>query len=94
MHFEIWWVFAFALTMTGIQSVTKIIVAALQKNKNSSLPPRALTEMNEKIERISQAVEATAIEVERIGESQRFLTRLMSEQPLTQIGRESNSLTS
>ena len=94
MHFEIWWVFAFAMTMTGIQSVTKIIVAALQRGKNNSAPPRALAEISEKIERLSQAVDATAIEVERIGESQRFLTRLMSEQPLPQLGRESSSLTS
>jgi len=94
MHFEIWWVFAFAMTMTAIQSVTKIIVAALGKAKDKSIPPRALAEINEKIERISQAVDATAIEVERIGESQRFLTRMMSEKPLPQIGRESSSLTS
>jgi len=32
-----------------------------------------------RLERIEQAVEAMAIEVERISESQRYLTKLMSE---------------
>ena len=38
------------------------------------------SEIMERMRRIETAVEATAIEVERIGEGQRFLTRLMSEQ--------------
>jgi hypothetical protein len=92
MHFDIRWFLLFALAITGIQSVTRIVVAALQRNK--SVPPRALADINERLERVSQAVEATAIEVERIGESQRFLTRLMSEQPPPQIGRETSALTS
>ena len=33
-----------------------------------------------RLERIEQAVDAMAIEVERIAEGQRFVTRLMSEQ--------------
>lgn len=92
MHFEIWWFLAFGVVVTAIQSFTRIVVAILGRNK--SVPPRALAEINEKIERISQAVDATAIEVERIGESQRFLTRLMSEQPLLQPQRETTSFTS
>jgi hypothetical protein len=36
-------------------------------------------EIADRLFRMEQAVEATAVEVERIGEGQRFLTRLMSE---------------
>jgi hypothetical protein len=36
-------------------------------------------EMMERFDRLDQAVDTMAIEVERIGESQRFVTRLMSE---------------
>lgn len=35
--------------------------------RKKSAPPRALEEIAEKLERISQAVDATAVEVERIG---------------------------
>jgi len=40
------------------------------------LPPLA---DNERLERIERAVEAIAVEVERIAEGQRFVTRLMAE---------------
>jgi hypothetical protein len=36
-------------------------------------------EIAERLSRMEQAVEATAVEVERIGEGQRFLTRLLTE---------------
>jgi hypothetical protein len=36
-------------------------------------------ELAERLSRMEQAVEATAVEVERIGEGQRFLTRLFTE---------------
>jgi regulator of replication initiation timing len=36
-------------------------------------------EVTERLSRMEQAVEATAVEVERIGEGQRFLTRLFTE---------------
>lgn len=83
MEFQIWWAFAFVLALTGIQSVTKITLGLIERKK--SVPPRALEEIAEKVERISQAVEATALEVERIGEAQRFLTRVLSDKS-AQIG--------
>lgn len=76
MHFQIWWVIAFVLTVGGIQSFTRITLALIERKKTAS--PRALEEIAEKVERISQAVDATALEVERIGESQRFLTRVLA----------------
>lgn len=41
--------------------------------------PVIAANVENRLERIEQAVEAMAIEVERISESQRFLTKLMSE---------------
>lgn len=43
-------------------------------------------EIGERLVRMEQAIEATAVEVERIGEGQRFLTRLFTE------GEQSRSL--
>ncbi len=76
MQFEIWWAFAFVLGLIGIQSVTRITLGLIERKK--SAPPHALEEIAEQVERISQAVDATALEVERIGESQRFLTRVLA----------------
>jgi len=76
MHFEIWWPFAFVLGLTSIQAVQKIAISLIERRK--SAPPPALGELAQNVERINQAVEAIALEVERIGESQRFLTKVMS----------------
>jgi hypothetical protein len=41
--------------------------------------PRIPSEVTNRLERIERAVEAVAIEVERISEGQRFTTKLLSE---------------
>jgi hypothetical protein len=76
MHFEIWWPFAFVLGLTGIQAVQKIAISLIERRK--SAPPAAFEELAQNVARINQAVDAIAVEVERIGESQRFLTKVMS----------------
>ena len=43
--------------------------------KNPRIPP----EVTARLERIEQAVDAVAVEVERISEGQRFTTKLLSE---------------
>jgi hypothetical protein len=60
-------------------------------------PPRPVSsESAGRLERIEQAVEAMAIEIERVSEGQRFVTKLLSEakapaavQPTTHTRRES-----
>jgi hypothetical protein len=44
------------------------------------VPPRELSAINERLERIETAVDSIAVEVERISEAQRFSARLQSEQ--------------
>ena len=85
MHFEIWWPFAFVLGLAGIRAVTTIAEKLIERRK--SIQPRGLQELSEKIDRMGQAVEAVALEVERIGESQRFLTRVLSDKAPEQIAR-------
>lgn len=50
----------------------------------ASLPP----EMLDRFARLDQAVDAMAVEIERIGEGQRFVTRLMSERALPAVSEE------
>lgn len=49
------------------------------------VPPRELGAINGRLERIEAAVDAIAVEVERISESQRFTARLQSEQPTPRL---------
>ena len=44
------------------------------------VPPRELSTISDRLERIEAAVDAIAVEVERISESQRFTARLQSGQ--------------
>ncbi|HET7187145.1 MAG TPA: hypothetical protein VFI52_03280 [Gemmatimonadaceae bacterium] len=50
----------------------------------ATLPP----EMLERFARLDQAVDAMAVEIERIGEGQRFVTRLMSERSVSSLPQE------
>lgn len=67
--------------------ITAIIMAGLfplfrayaKKIERSSQTTQIPVEVTSRLERIEQAVEAVAIEVERISEGQRFTTKLLSE---------------
>jgi hypothetical protein len=50
-----------------------------RKMEADSRNPRVPTEVASRLERMEQAIEAVAIEVERISEGQRFTTKLLSE---------------
>ena len=52
-----------------------------------AVPPQVLTETAQRLERLESSVDAIAIEIERISEGQRFVTKLLSEgQPAPAIG--------
>lgn len=62
---------------------TRAIARAIDRSKpRASLPP----EVTSQLAQLSQAVDAIAVEVERISEGQRFTTRLLSEQQRNQPG--------
>ncbi len=50
-----------------------------RKRRRSEPQPQLARDSNDRLERLEQGVEAIAIEVERISEGQRFVTRLLSE---------------
>lgn len=52
---------------------------ARRMDRSAAAPPRLPAEHTEQLRRIEQAVEAMAIEVERVSENQRFVTKLLSE---------------
>jgi hypothetical protein len=72
---------AFFATIAIIALGIPIIRAITRRWENKpSLPQAAAPEVVSRLERIEQAVEAIAVEVERIAEAQRYAAKLMTEQ--------------
>ena len=67
-------VVAIALGIPIIRAITKRWERAPQ------LPPQSSPDVTARLDRIENAVEAVAIEVERIAEAQRFAAKLMADQ--------------
>lgn len=78
-------VFVFAGMMTCVGCFTGIVITAL-KRKSQTLPSREveirLNDIVERLARIENSFEATAIEVERISEAQRFTAKVLAERSL------------
>ena len=57
-------------------------------SRQAALP--VSTESNQRMERLEQAVDAIAIEIERVSEGQRFVTRLLTEgsAPALSVGQK------
>ena len=61
-------------------SVTRVVVVMLQRRRGpTAVDAAAIEEIRARLTRIEQVTDATAIELERIGEGQRFTTKLLSE---------------
>ncbi len=56
-----------------------IKLVARRMEQRNAVPPKAISGMTERLERIERAVDTMAIEVERISEGQRFTTKLLAE---------------
>lgn len=69
---------AFTAFTVSVSVVARTMLRA-QENKLRSAGSGLHSETSARIERIEQAVDAIAIEIERISEGQRFTTRLLSD---------------
>jgi hypothetical protein len=77
MHIEIWWFLVFGVAMSAIRMVQTKTVALINRRKQSG--PALTGEVETRVARIEQIVESTSYEVERIGEAQRFLTKVLTD---------------
>ena len=68
--------------MIGIIALGIPLIRMISKRfeRGAQLPPPPSPEITTRLERIEQAIDAVAIEVERIAEAQRFAAKLMAEQ--------------
>lgn len=71
---------AFFLTVAVILLGLPIARAIARRLDRTIAAPRVAPEISNQLNQLSQAVDAIALEVERISEGQRFTTRLLAEQ--------------
>jgi hypothetical protein len=76
-------ILVFVALVVGMGCFTGILVTWMKSRRGKQLPsPELMQRLNEiadRVNRIETAVDATAIEVERISEGQRFTTRLLAD---------------
>lgn len=64
----------------GISAVMlKLWLSHVEKMKGLSIPMQDRISSDVRLERLEQAVESIAIEIERVSEGQRYVTKLMSD---------------
>ena len=72
-----------AISIVGIIFVGFPLAMAMARNLwrrgSRHVPPAVSAESSQRMERLEQAVDAIAIEIERVSEGQRFMTRLLTE---------------
>ncbi len=66
----------FSFSVICVASLTKIILAVINRKAHQ---PQLSPEVSERIARIEQIVETTAVEVERVAEAQRFTAKVLAE---------------
>lgn len=72
--------FAGLMFTTGAVAGGLILVRAWAKKiENQSKFPKQPAEAGERMERLERAIDSIAVEVERISENQRFVTKLLAE---------------
>ena len=75
----------FIVPVAFFLSVAIVAVAAMitrtlgRKMEHDARQPRIPGEVSQRLERMEQAIDAIAVEVERISEGQRFVTKLLAE---------------
>ena len=77
-------VLGFVGAMAALVAVTGVILVWIKRPRPLVVLPPELTE---RLDRIERAVDVTALEVERIGEGQRFLTRALGERSVADPAR-------
>jgi hypothetical protein len=70
---------AFFLTAIVLSIGIPLVRGLVRRWDRQSSQPAMPQDTSERLERIEQAIEAMSIEVERIAEGQRFVTRLMAD---------------
>lgn len=79
--------YEFLLAMSGMVMTGGVTTALIftvgriiaQRKAPPTLPPGSVAQLDERLSRMEQAIEAMAVEMERVSEGQRFTTKLLAE---------------
>jgi hypothetical protein len=71
--------FAFSALFVGARILMPIARAFAKRMENRAEAPRFPADVTSRLERMEQAIDSIAVEVERISEAQRFTTKLLSD---------------
>jgi hypothetical protein len=63
----------------SISMVAMAVAKMVAARRRKELPESSIARLEERFERMEQAIDAMATEVERVAEGQRFTTRLLAE---------------
>src|SRR4051812_17478770 len=80
-------VIQFAMVAGTIITSVLIITIALARRRTRGAEPGALHQIAGRLDRIEQAVDSIAIEVERVSEGQRFTSKLLADKSDSALGR-------
>ena len=69
------------VTVVITAAVWSLLMARIKARSRAVPPSTELKEIAERLARMEQAIDAMAVETERISEAQRFTTKLLSEAP-------------
>ena len=78
-------IIGFFTTVVIVAIGVPLVRALVRRWDRQSLQPPAAQDTTARLERIEHAIDAMSIEVERIAEGQRFVTRLMSDQAAERV---------
>lgn len=67
----------FLFSCGALYAVTRIVLQIINNRRHASAPE--LGPLEERLARIEQIVESTAVEVERVAEGNRFMAKLLSD---------------
>ena len=71
---------------TGSSVLYPLVRAWARRIENRNAPTALpLRDVEERLDRIERAVESIAVEVERVSEGQRFVTKLLAERPAAKL---------
>ena len=71
--------FAFASLVVGARIILPLVRAYAKRVESRADAGRVPAEVTSRLERMEQAIDSIAVEVERISEGQRFTTKLLSD---------------
>ncbi len=74
-------VLVFTGLMALLGTIAKITLAIINRRRGGlpAADPKLLDEINARLAHLEQVTDSTAVEIERIGEGQRFTTKLLSD---------------